>query len=393
MALPLGKLYSRVKEKCSDDEIELIAGEKGLDKLVRWMHMVEGVEISHFLEGNEVAFTTGIALKSDEELFELVRDAYSRGASGIVINLGPYIKSIPQQIIDFCNENSMPLFRMPWQAHMAHVMKFFAEEITLSDKRNLELVSAVKNAIHFSGNYDLYIPALEHYGYRIEWSYCIAVCECTAKDGGEPDESTLENLKNAIENRMAMVMQSAIVFRTENRIIIFFGNTDEERVEASVNSVINSLPFELHQSVNLYIGIGRNTKSMRCIHKTFSIASKAAHLQKKRSQEGKAVSYHNLGVSRLFLTMDDTEIMREFYAEILEPLVKYDELNHTDFVGFLKSYFFYGGRVRETAEGMYLHRNSINYKLRKIEEILHCDFSDINAKAELLIALKLMELL
>lgn len=392
MALQLGKLYSRVKEKCND-EIDLIAGKDGLGNLVRWMHMVEGVEISHFLEGNEVAFTTGIALKSDSELFELVKDAYQRGASGIVINIGPYIKQIPQEILDFCDENSMPLFMMPWHAHMAHVMKFFAEEITLSDKRNMELVSAVRNAIFFSGNYDLYVPALERYGYRIEWPYCITVCDCTDKNGADTDEQVTERLKNAIENSMAMVMQGAVVLRIDSRIIIFFGNTDEEKIEKAVEDVINVLPDELSSAVDMYIGTGRNICGMRCVSKAFGIAEKVAALQKKRGISGKAASYRDLGLSRLFLTMEDTEIMREFYAEVLEPLVKYDEVNNTDFVGFLKAYFTHGGSVRETAEGMYLHRNSINYKLRKIEEILGCNFGDINAKAQLLIALKLMELL
>lgn len=392
MALHLGKLYSRVKESCND-EIDLIAGDGGLDNVVRWMHMVEGVEISHFLEGNEVAFTTGIALKGEEQLLDLVKDAYRRGASGIVINVGPYIKEIPQEVIDFCNEKSLPLFRMPWQARMAHIMKFFAEEITISEKRNMELVSAVKNAIYFSNNYDLYVPALERYGYRIEWSYCMAVCECTNKSGGDIENNVLESIKIFIENSMAMLMQSAVVFCMENQIVMFFGNIDEKVIEDTVNSVIKSLPNGTRERANIYIGVGRNTKSMRCINKTFNIASKVAKLQKKRMAEGETVSYHNLGISRLFLTMDDVEIMWGFYGEVLEPLVKYDEINHTNFIGFLKAYFTYGGHVRETAEGMYLHRNSINYKLRKIEEILGCDFSDVNTKAQILIALKLMELL
>lgn len=393
MALQLGKLYSCVKEKCSDDEIELIAGKKGLNKVVRWMHMVEGVEISHFLEGNEVAFTTGIALKSDNELFELVRDAYSRGASGIVINLGPYIKSIPQQIIEFCDKNSMPLFQMPWQAHMAHVMKFFAEEITLSEKRSLELVSAVKNAIRFPTSYDLYVPSLEHYGYPPDWRYCIAVCQCTAKNGGNVDEGTLEKILDSMENRMSIEVQNAIVFRMEDQIIMLFGNTDDERIETAIRNIITALPSNLREAANLYIGIGRNTKKVECIHKTYSIACKAVHLQKNRNHEGDAVSYRNMGAQQVIMLLDEPEIMQEFYEDTIEPLVKYDELNHTDLVGFLRAYFNYGGRVKETAEGMFLHRNSINYKLRKIEEILHCDFADINAKFRILLAIEFMDLM
>lgn len=392
MALHLGNLYSLVKEKCNN-EIDLIAGDSGLDNVVRWMYVVEGVEISHFLEGNELVFTTGIALKGEGELPDLVKESYNRGASGIVINVGPYIKEIPQEIIEFCNEKSFPLFRIPWQAGMVHIMRIFTEEITLFDKRNMELISAVKNAIYFQNNYDLYVPALERYGYHMEWSYCIAVCECTDKSGENIENNVLESIKKFIENSMSMLIQSAVVFCMENQIVMFFGNIDEDVIEDSVNSVIKSLPDNIREKANIYIGVGRNAKSMRCINETFNIASKVAKLQKKRMVEGETVSYHALGISSLLLAMDDVEAMREFYGEVLEKLVKYDELNHTNFVGFLKAYFTYGGHVREAAEGMYMHRNSINYKLRKIEEILGCDFSDVNTKAQILIALKLMELL
>ena len=192
---------------------------------------------------------------------------------------------------------------------------------------------------------------------------------------------------------MSAEIQNAIVFRMEDQIIMFFGNTDDERIETSVSNVINALPSELHNTANLYIGIGRNTKNVQCIHKTYSIAVKAMQIQKNRDCEGTAIAYRRMGAQQILLLLDEPEIMHEFYVEAIEPLVKYDELNHTDLVGFLKAYFKYGGRVKETADGLFLHRNSINYKLRKIEEILHCDFADINAKFRILLAVEIMDLM
>ncbi len=392
LALQLGKLYNRVKKKCNDDEITLIAGEGGLDNIVRWMHIVEGVEISHFLEGNEVAFTTGIALKSEDDLLELVKDAYERGASGMVINTGPYISNVPKEVIDFCEEKSMPLFEMPWQAHMAHVMKFFAEEITFSDRRNMELVSAVKNAIFFSGNYDLYFPALERYGYRSEWSYCVAICECVGIDS-ELDEKVIEGIKIFIENSISVAVHNLVVFTMDNQIVLFFGNIGESEIERLLRNAIADMPEKFTSKANIYAGVGRNTRSMRCIFKTFNIASKVVTLQKRRMANNQVISYHGLGISKLFLTMDDYDLMREFFLETLEPLVKYDQINGTDYLGFLKLYFDNGGSVRETAEDMYLHRNSINYKIKRVEEILDCDFANMTEKAKILVALNIKEFL
>ena len=47
MAVRLQKLL----EKVTDQEITVLAGREGLKNPIRWVHMVEGVEISTFLEG------------------------------------------------------------------------------------------------------------------------------------------------------------------------------------------------------------------------------------------------------------------------------------------------------------------------------------------------------
>ena len=85
-------------------DMKLVAGENGLDREVTWTHMVDSDIISVFLQGQELVFTTGIGLNEDLSLFELVKDVYHKGASGIVINIGPYVKSIDQDIIDFIKD-------------------------------------------------------------------------------------------------------------------------------------------------------------------------------------------------------------------------------------------------------------------------------------------------
>ena len=59
MAVVLQDLYGLVSHK----QMALIAGKKGMNRPVRWLHMVESVDIASFLEGDEIAFVTGIGLK------------------------------------------------------------------------------------------------------------------------------------------------------------------------------------------------------------------------------------------------------------------------------------------------------------------------------------------
>ncbi len=51
--------------------------------------MVESKEISTFLEGGEIAFTTGVGISDPSELIDIVKSVVANGGSGIVINIGP----------------------------------------------------------------------------------------------------------------------------------------------------------------------------------------------------------------------------------------------------------------------------------------------------------------
>ena len=59
MALTLSQLCVNVEKTY---QMKLVAGEDGMDNVVRWVHIIEDVEVSHFINGQELVFTTGIAL-------------------------------------------------------------------------------------------------------------------------------------------------------------------------------------------------------------------------------------------------------------------------------------------------------------------------------------------
>ena len=79
-------------------------------------------------------------------------------------------------------------------------------------------------------------------------------------------------------------------------------------------------------------------------------------------------------------------VLEDFYREYLYPLVAYDQANRTDYVKFLESYLKNNCNVHETSSQLYLHRNTVNYKLNKIGRILNCDLSNLRDKTGLILA-------
>lgn len=97
MAITLEKLCAGCDVKY---QMELVAGKGGMSNTVRWVHMVEDREVPDFLHGNELIFMTGIGhIRSEDRLTAFVRNLKERDASGVVINIGPYISHIPDYVL------------------------------------------------------------------------------------------------------------------------------------------------------------------------------------------------------------------------------------------------------------------------------------------------------
>ncbi|MGX9134436.1 PucR family transcriptional regulator [Rummeliibacillus sp. JY-2-4R] len=89
---------------------EVIAGEKGLQKMFKWVHVVEIIQIESLLAGHELILTTGISLKESKQHFiEFVQSLINVNCAGLCIEYGNYIQEIPDEVIVLANTHSFPI--------------------------------------------------------------------------------------------------------------------------------------------------------------------------------------------------------------------------------------------------------------------------------------------
>ncbi|MBP2239841.1 purine catabolism regulator [Cytobacillus eiseniae] len=92
------------------DHIEVIAGTEGLNRLVKWVHVVEVTNIRNLLNGYELILTTGVAWRENKDSFiSIVHQLIDSQAAGLCIEIGTYTSLIPQEIIDIANKFHFPV--------------------------------------------------------------------------------------------------------------------------------------------------------------------------------------------------------------------------------------------------------------------------------------------
>ena len=131
---------------------------------------------------------------------------------------------------------------------------------------------------------------------------------------------------------------------------------------------------------------------MQSIPQSFREAQRAVEIGRRLFGEGKIHSFARLGIYRLLFYLDGQSELTNFYQEILGPLLDYDARHDGTYIKTLECYFQYNGNLSQTARTMHFHRNSLIYRLERIEEILGRSLEDAELRLSLQIALKIHHL-
>ena len=140
-------------------------------------------------------------------------------------------------------------------------------------------------------------------------------------------------------------------------------------------------------------GVGYAARALSNIPLSYQQAQQALEIGRRLFGNGKLHSFAQLGIYRMLFHLHGHHELTAFYEETLGPLLDADTRSSIDPIGTLENFFRYNGNLSETARAMHLHRNSLLYRLGRIEELLGHSLEDSELRLSLQIALKIRHLL
>ncbi len=103
-----------VRDLLSDLDVQLVAGEAGLDLPVRWVHITELLDPTPWLSGGEVLLTTGLQLGSAERQREFVQRLADHQLAALGFGIGFGHDAVPPAVIQVASERDFPVFEVPY---------------------------------------------------------------------------------------------------------------------------------------------------------------------------------------------------------------------------------------------------------------------------------------
>lgn len=367
MSITVSKLCANAQ---ANYVMKLVAGKEGLGNYVRWVHLVENADVSPFLHGNEMVFMTGVGINDEGHLLRFVEELIEKRCSALVINTGKYIKSIPQSVKDCCDINSLPLFTVPWEVKLIDITYDFCHRIVTGEEIETALATALRNLIFSPENEVGYKSTLERRSYFPSSDYCVGVCGFSKTELGD------DELKKTATSAMQKVLntsgrQFSFFFQDKNLVTVCPDCKEEDvrKILSTFDTIFNSGG----EGATLTCGISPSKQGYAAISDGYRKAVMALKVATLHGEN--CVGYSDMGIYKLLVHIKDTSVLHEIYDETLGTLEEFDSANGTDYMETLKRYLENDSSVQEVARITFVHRNTVNYKLRRIKEILGCELN------------------
>ncbi len=225
-------------------------------------------------------------------------------------------------------------------------------------------------------------------GFDIQRSYAVALMDLggfsrlSLDERGQNARALRERVVSGVRTIVGRWDGAAVMsdFSESITILLPVDAHDDRTVQ---NEVLRERGQELQYSVaqlapglSVSLAMGRVYSDLLQVSHSFNEAKRVRELAHAVWGSGKITLFDDLGAFRLLYGHADRREMEAFYQEIIYPIVAYDRKRGSDLVLTLETYFRCQQDVRETSRQLYVHVNTVRYRLRRIESLTGLSLSD-----------------
>lgn len=382
----------------------LVAGRGGLDRIVEFYDMMEQPDIKPWLRENLLVITTGYAIRNDKKaLLNLIRDLREVNASALAIKTR-FFDEFPREALELADECEIPLFFLNNDVGFIEVV--YPVMTAIVEARNqLEMSSRYQmgtySQMEMNGKLFLdlqtgKITQAEEAEQRVNslnWPFPpLRMILIQAKQNPrmaaaqEKDmESIYQMMKGAMEQ--AGIWGAGIV--RQYQYVCIMKDAEAEKAGSLCSMMVEKICDMLKYRV--VAGISRQFYDYMELGDVYKDVKDVFYIREKKGLPESVLWAEKLRYELIMMHMAQQQEVRAFVQEKLAALEIYDREHESHLTETLEMLSSCRGSRKLAAEKLYLHRNTMFYRLHQIEQVLGCDLSDAGQLDELGFACRMKE--
>lgn len=399
--------------------IRLKAGEKGLYRQIRWIYFADCLQciqseyrIEDYIHGGEFVVLTNRSLTDDnQKLLTLVEQMAGYHIVALGINEG----QISGELLSYCEEIGLPLFELSEKYPLIDLSQIICQKLVMEENNKNaveQLFTSILDAEHL--NQESVFAQARFLDVDLSGSFRVIEFGYDKKEAGrkkrsrsaekengkeaktkrapkgEEKEDTLsigQRIKRIVQNEFSAYLTKNILIQQQTGLILALVPADkisEKELRQILSQIIREVRLECGRE--LIIGVGNSTNYLEDVRLSRNEAAEAIRVAELERNPEAIYFFKDQGLFTFISRVEDDKFLDEFVENHIGKLLRADEVNEGGLAETLETFLARNCSIKDTAEAMYLHRNTMNYRISKIKEILAVDFNDLETCLNLKLA-------
>ena len=284
-------------------------------------------------------------------------------------------------------------------AVMAIRLSFIESQNPKEDLMNAQNEFLFKLLIEDINNIDYIYFRANQLGIKLDDDYEVSVAEVWEKQESGSMEPVTGDVFNKFRNQMYKINRKFNVLNCFGKLgeLIFLipitPNINNDVEIKTIKAKVKEIKTDLERSyMNLVFtfGSGKYYPGLHDLKLSYKEAITSLKLGIKIYDRGTMTHFRDLGVYRFLSNPNIDSELKCFKNDFISPIIKFDNENNSELLKTLKIFLECGRSNRECAKLMFVHHNTIRYRLEQIEEICNLDIKSPETLLILEITMKIL---
>jgi sugar diacid utilization regulator len=349
------------------------------------------VPVGRFVRPGEFVLTTGMNVGQNARLLaDFVREIAEARAAALAIAIGTHTPGISQSVIDVANRLKLPLIELPWELRFSEISEAVLREIIQETNRirsRDEFVWSLASR-HVEEN-----AAIEK-GRQLGFDFSrkvVGIVATLSNLSGQSAQSGRADADARLVERLCARMATQNHLHWLGTVIgdTVVGYLEVPRTRQRIHSLLAGLQPIVVGRCTVSWGVGRICGEFPDFAKSYEDARIACELGMRTRGKSYITDVSDVLADRVLLNLQRDAQASMLLNRYIEPLSR---LQRIPLVPTLEMFFDTDCNASETARKLSISRQSLLYRLKKIENILNIDLHDSDSRFAIVLSLRIHKL-
>jgi sugar diacid utilization regulator len=231
-------------------------------------------------------------------------------------------------------------------------------------------------------NEKMVVLEAEMSGVELPKEYSVIVFYSAKKD-------YIKRIKKYVQPYCIYENKHSFLLEKEKQLIVVVGKDGQTTITTDqIAKRLVKMIFQLDgidKKSSLVIGVSATSTNILQMKSLYMEALEVINIRKSFGIEHIPFIYNNLGIYRMLSTIQEKYAAEGYVNETIYELKKYDAENQTELLITLEQYIKNNCKAKETAHDLFIHPNTLSYRLKRIFGLTDINLDDMNQRTTLYI--------